>query len=65
MGNFLDMLGCMNQFKGYPLAMAACWEPSSFDDGDLVWHVLVDGIVGDPIDARLGHDLTGFEFFCH
>jgi len=65
MRHFGNMLGRMNQLEGDPLAMAAGREPSSFYNRDLVWHVGVNRIMRNTVDAGFGEDLTRFEFLGH
>jgi hypothetical protein len=45
--------------------MAAGREPSSFYNRDLVWHVGVNRIMRNTVDAGFGDDLTRFDFLGH
>lgn len=53
MRNFGHMLGRMNQLKRDPLAMTTRGEPPPFYHRDLVWHLSVNGIMGNTVHARL------------
>ena len=54
-----DMPGGMGKFKGDARAMPASRKvTTALDDGDLMRHVRVHGIVGDSIDAGSRHDLA-------
>jgi hypothetical protein len=65
MRNFGHMLGHRNQLKRDPLAMTTRGEPPPFYHRDLVWHLSVNGIMGNTVHARLGDNLARFEFLGH
>ena len=53
-----DVLRSVRELKNYSLTMAARRATAAFNDGYLMGHVGVHGVVGDRIDPRMGHDLT-------
>ena len=64
-GKFGNVFGGVDQLETDPFAVSAGREPPAFDNGHLVRCVGVLRVVGDPVNARLRDDLTGFEFLGH